>query len=233
MSNIIFVTGTDTGVGKTFFTRLLVAGLRNRGVMVGVAKPVETGCELVDGELQAADALALWRASGKRQLLEDVVPYRFCTPVAPNVAAAVQGSVIDFDFLCQHLQRLSAESDFLIVEGAGGLLVPLDDKRTFADLARQLEMRVILVVGSRLGCINHASLTLEVLKRREIAVLGYVLNNLCDNVEDQSLSSNRDSLRKAAAKYAVEELAQLAWMAQQSDLDHLFETLGSELNVCS
>jgi dethiobiotin synthase len=229
MSNILFVTGTDTGVGKTVVSRLLVAGLRQRGVSVCVVKPVETGCAIgADGELLAADATALWQANGESPALEDVVPYRFVTPVAPAVAAMKEDRLVDFDFLVEHLQRLSSECELLVVEGAGGLLVPLDEVRTFADLAKHLEMTVLLVVASRLGCINHAALTLEVLRNRGLDLLGYVLNEGLDgDASDESRASNRLSVSRAAAGYDVNELACLSAHGQLGDLAMLAEVAGA------
>ena len=242
MSNILFVTGTDTGVGKTVVSRLLISGLRQRGVTVGVVKPVETGCLLgADGELIAADATALWQANGQSLALEDVVPYRFVTPIAPAVAAMKEDRQIDFDFLADHIQRLSSECELLIVEGAGGLLVPLDEARTFADLAQHLEMTVLLVVASRLGCINHAALTLEVFRHRGLDVLGYVLNEgLGGEPSDESRASNRLSVSHAAVGYEVKELAclsaverldDLAVLGELPELASLFDTVIEEFGL--
>ena len=120
MSNILFVTGTDTGVGKTVVSTLLLTGLRQRGVDVKVVKPIETGCRLDEaGELVAADAVELWKASGCVQTIDEVSPYRFLTAVAPNVAARKEDREINYSALCQHIEEQSASAELLIVKVRG------------------------------------------------------------------------------------------------------------------
>jgi dethiobiotin synthetase len=184
--SVLFVTGTDTGAGKTLVSAAITAGLRARGVRVGVAKPCETGCAPVDardprargGALLPEDAATLAGAAGDGEPLETVCPYRFPDPLAPSLAAERAGASIDVARLVETLTARARALDLLLVEGAGGLLVPLTREVSFADLAARLDARVLLVVGSRLGAINHALLSLAALRTRAIPTVGYVVNRL-------------------------------------------------------
>ena len=183
------VTGTDTGIGKTLVTAAIAAALAAAGRRVHVAKPAETGCR-PDPE----DALALRAAAGDAAPVADVCPWALPEPLAPALAAERAAVTIDVDGLLTHLRARSATADVLLIEGAGGLLVPLTRTVSFADLAGRLGARVVLVVGSRLGAINHALLTLEVLARRGLAVAGYVVNELGPR-DDLAVATNDQLLR--------------------------------------
>ena len=172
--SILLVSGTDTGIGKTLVTATLAAGLTGRGYRVGVAKPIETGCE---GD-EATDAASLRAAAGSNESLSAISPYRFPEPLAPSIAAARVGATIDIDGLVADLRQRAAGYDVMLVEGAGGLLVPVTSEVSFADLALALDATVLIVVGSRLGAINHALLTFEVLATRGIRTRGYVVSQL-------------------------------------------------------
>jgi len=172
--SILLVSGTDTGIGKTLVAATLAAGLTARGQHVGVAKPIETGC---DGD-EATDAASLRAAAGSTASLAEISPYRFPEPLAPSIAAARVGATIDIDGLVADLRQRAAAYDVLVVEGAGGLLVPVTTEVSFADLALALDATVLIVVGSRLGAINHALLTFEVLATRGICTCGYVVSQL-------------------------------------------------------
>jgi len=172
----VFVTGTDTGVGKTraavaFCVTAVAAGHR-----VAAMKPVASGCTLTPFGLRNADALALQGAMNVQAEYRDVNPYAFEPAIAPHIAALEAATPIDFDVLDRSYQRLAAQSDVTIVEGAGGWLAPLDAARSFADLAIRWKLEVILVVGMRLGCINHALLTAESITRRGLRLRGWVAN---------------------------------------------------------
>ena len=172
----IFVTGTDTGVGKTFIAAALASYLRARGIRVGVMKPAETGCPQEDGVLIPEDAVRLKEASGCPEPLETICPYRFSEPLAPSMAAERAGRRIDVDLLLSTYGEISARHDFILVEGAGGLLVPLLPGYTYADFARVLKLPLLVVAANRLGAINHLLLTLEHASCKGLKVLGYVLN---------------------------------------------------------
>ncbi len=173
----IFITGTDTAVGKTTVACGLAAALRSQGRSVGVFKPAETGCEIgPDGALVAADASRLQFFSGSHLDIPTICPYRFREPLAPCVAAEREGICIEPERLVRVHQTIAADHDVTLVEGAGGLLVPLTAALTFADLAACLDIAVLVVVGSRLGAINHALLSMRYAQLAGLRVLGYVVN---------------------------------------------------------
>lgn len=185
----LLVTGTDTGIGKTVVTAAIGAALAARGLRVAVAKPAETGCA-PDPE----DALALRAAAGDPSPIDAICPWQLLEPLAPSLAAERAGVRIDVDALLVHLRARAAQANILLIEGAGGVLVPLTATTSFADLADRLPARVVVVVGSRLGAINHALLTLEVLERRGITVAGYVVNEL-GPADDLAVATNAGLLR--------------------------------------
>jgi dethiobiotin synthetase len=168
----LFVTGTDTGVGKTEVAAALVAAWRARGLDVGVMKPAQSGVE--DG--QPTDADRLRDAAGGGDPLALVCPYSLRAPLAPAVAARLEGVEISFSHLVTCAGELARRHQALVVEGAGGLLVPLTDSHTYADLAVALGLPVLLVARAGLGTVNHAALTCEALRARGLAVAGVVLN---------------------------------------------------------
>lgn len=180
MGSGIFITGTDTGVGKTLVACGLAALLRQMGYRVGVMKPVETGCEERDGKLFPQDTFYLKEASGCEEPLEKICPYRLKEPLAPSVAAERSGVKIDIGYIETLYGELSSKHDITVVEGAGGLLVPILPSFTYADLARLLNLPLLVVAANRLGAINHLLLTLEHASCRGLHVLGYVLNQLED-----------------------------------------------------
>ena len=200
-SHGILVTGTDTGVGKTFVACGIASALRSRGLRVGVLKPVETGCEWDAQSLSLipADAKLLQYYSGTRASLDTICPYRFRTPVAPAVAADMEGTPIDasrFEATIQSCYKeLSATHEVVIVESAGGILVPIAWDYHFGKLAKALNIPVLLVAGSKLGAINHTLLTLEYLKNAGHHVLGCVLNH-CLNEKSPATNTNVDTLKK-------------------------------------
>ncbi|MBI5492846.1 MAG: dethiobiotin synthase [Deltaproteobacteria bacterium] len=177
MARSYFITGTDTNVGKTFITSLLAKVLKDKGVDVGVMKPVETGCGLADGPLAPQDALALKAASGSPDPLDTINPYRFKEPVAPDIASEASGVTIDFERIKDCYDKIARAHDVTLVEGAGGLLVPLAPGKTMADLALFLGLPLIVVAASRLGVINHTLLTVECAEKRGLKVRGIILNN--------------------------------------------------------
>ena len=180
----LFVTGTDTGVGKTFVACALAHAWRAAGRRVGVVKPVETG---VDGEPEDARRLAV--AADDRSPLDDVCPYRLRAPLAPSVAAAREGVTIDLDAIVALIARRAREVDVLLVEGAGGLLVPIVGTWTYCDLAVRLALPLVLVAANRLGTVNHAALTVRVAEAAGLDVRGFVLSQPAP-VTDVSAETN-------------------------------------------
>ena len=201
----IFITGTDTGVGKTFFAATLAAYLRRVGYRVGVMKPAETGCEEKDGQLIGDDALRLKDASGCAEPMERICPYRFAEPLAPSIAAEKAGVKIDIDHLLTVYDEISSSHDLTLVEGAGGLMVPLLPGYTYADFARVLKMPILIVAANRLGAINHLLLTLEHASCKGLQPLGYVLN-LVANESSPAAETNREVLSNLTAVPCLGEM---------------------------
>lgn len=174
----LFVTGTDTGVGKSIVTGGLAGLLRKQGINVGVMKPVETGCLHDDGSFLPTDAQFLKDMSGVGAPLEEIVPYRFKEPLAPSVAAEREGITIDSNHLVKKFEHISRYHDVMLVEGAGGLLVPLYQKFLFIDLVKRFKLPVLIVSRATLGTINHTLLTVRAARAEKVPVAGIVINNL-------------------------------------------------------
>ncbi len=190
------ITGTDTGVGKTVVGCGLAADLTAQRKRVGILKPAETGCPEREGKLYPQDAALLAGFAQSSLPLEEICPYRFAPPVAPSVAADMAGTAIEVNRIREHLQRQVASHDIVIVEGAGGLLVPLNGRYSFADLAADLQLPVLIVIGSKLGALNHALLTFHCAQARSLPVLGYILNHptpVSDN-SDLAIQTNAQTL---------------------------------------
>lgn len=178
-----FVIGTDTGVGKTFVACALLHAMRRAGLAPVPMKPVASGCDVgPDGGLISDDVTQLIAASGRTLTQDEVSPYRYLPAIAPHIAAAEARQAVDLDRLVGHAQGL-AEAGPLVVEGAGGFLVPVDERYSLADLAVALQLPVVLVVGMRLGCLNHALLTAEAVAARGLTLAGWVANGIAPDFE--------------------------------------------------
>jgi dethiobiotin synthetase len=193
----LFVTGTDTGVGKTRIAAALCVAYAAHGKRVAAMKPVASGCTQTSAGLRNEDAEALRAAMTVRAAYGDVNPYAFEPAIAPHIAAMEAGCPIDFGLLDGCYERLCLQSDVIIVEGAGGWLTPLDATRTFADLAVRWQLDVILVVGLRLGCLNHALLSAEAIEARGLKLAGWVGNSVDPDFERRE--ANADTLRSRLA----------------------------------
>jgi dethiobiotin synthetase len=188
----VFVTGTDTGVGKTVVACALVRALRARGLRVGVLKPIETGV----GDEGPLDARALREAAGSDAPLGAICPQRFAMPASPDVAAAAEGRRVDLAALDAAFRAQAARCDFLVVEGAGGLLVPAADGLVMADLALRWELPLVLVARAALGTLNHTRLSLEAAAARGIRVAGLVVSH-SDGALSPADAANLDALLAA------------------------------------
>ncbi|WP_114649621.1 dethiobiotin synthase [Pseudothauera hydrothermalis] len=171
-----FVTGTDTEIGKTYATCALLHAARRSGLRALAMKPVAAGAQWIDGRLVNEDALRLLAAGSFDPGLDTLNPYCLASPIAPHIAAQEEGVRIETEPIRAALNRLRAQADCVFVEGAGGFCVPLGPDYDFAMLARELALPVILVVGMRLGCINHALLTAEAVAARGLRLAGWIAN---------------------------------------------------------
>jgi dethiobiotin synthetase len=180
----LFVTGTDTSVGKTFVSCALIAALRARGRRVAVMKPIETGVTA-----EPEDALALRGAAADPASLDTICPIRLRAPLAPSVAARLEGRTLDPDDLTRRIAARAADADLLLVEGAGGLLVPIAGAVTMADLACRCALPLLIVAANRLGTVNHTALTARVAASVGLVVRGFVLSQP-QPVTDESAASN-------------------------------------------
>jgi len=172
----IFITGTDTGVGKTYVAKGIARTLTRGGIDVGVMKPAETGCRKRFGQLIPSDTSSLMKTTGVRDALDLVNPYRFSKPLAPSVASELAGKTISPAGIVNSFQVLSRRHDFMIVEGAGGIMVPLSGNYLYLDLAAALRLPIVIVARPGLGTINHTLLTISALKKRRLQVAGFVVN---------------------------------------------------------
>lgn len=192
-----FITGTDTGVGKTVVTAALALCLTGRGRPVGVMKPVETGFGAERNGLSDAERLTV--AAGAQDADRLVNPYRFSAPLAPMAAASLEGATIELGRIVEAYRRLAALHGSVLVEGAGGLLVPLTDGEDMRDLIERLALPVLLVGRSGLGGVNHALLSVEALRARKIPLLALVLNRIAPLADQQALrqeAATVEGLRK-------------------------------------
>jgi len=194
----LFITGTGTGVGKTYIAALIARALRKAGVRVGVYKPVASGCEMLDGKLVSPDAVALWQAAGRPGTLEQVCPQVFAAPLAPHLAARAEARRVDPEQLRRGLEYWCESSDFVIVEGAGGLMSPISDDDYNADLAEEFGFPLVVVAANELGTINATLQTLITAStyRDGLSVAGVVLNSPRVSADDPSVDSNADELSR-------------------------------------
>lgn len=201
----LFVTGTDTGVGKTVVACALARSLRGAGIDLGVMKPCETGV----GPEGPLDARALRHAAGCDDAIEEVCPQSFVLPAAPSVAAQVEGRSVDLERVRAAAKTLAARHDFLLVEGAGGWLVPIAPAFSMADLAGELGFPVLVVARARLGTINHTLLTVEAIERRGLRLAGVVVNH-AEGLLSGADARNLHALRTTLGGRLLGELPPLA-----------------------
>jgi dethiobiotin synthetase len=197
----LFITGTDTGVGKTVVGCAIARGLRAAGVDVGVMKPVETGVP----DAGPVDARALIRAAGVTDPIDLVCPLRYAMPAAPAACALDEGRPATLEPIVAAYRSLSDRHAFMLVEGAGGLLAPFDEETTMADLVSRLELPVLLVARASLGTINHTQLTLEACSARGLEVVGVVVSHATGSLSSAD-ACNLAVLRRELADLWLGEL---------------------------
>lgn len=194
MSKGLFITGTDTAVGKTIVTAMLAVALADRGLRVGVMKPAESGCPFENGRLVPQDAQFLKQISGCAAPLEVINPYTFAPPLTPALAAEQAGITINPDHIRTCYEQLVEQHDVVLVEGAGGLLAPLTPTLSMRDIAIMLDIPMLVVAANVLGVINHTALTVTV-AQQVTSVVGVVLNTPQIR-DDPAIETNAESLRR-------------------------------------
>ena len=177
-----FVTGTDTGIGKTTLSCLIIQQLVEQGAQVVGMKPVASGCDRVGKQLVSDDVVQLTATSNVKAPLEWINPYAFESPIAPHIAAKQSGSIIKIPTIVNAFKELTKIAEYVIVEGVGGFCVPLNETEDTSDLAAELGLPVIMVVGMRLGCLNHALLTAQSIRQKGLVIAGWYSNQLNPNM---------------------------------------------------
>lgn len=201
-----FVTGTDTDVGKTYIATALVRHFAEQGYQTVGMKPVAAGCEKADGKLHNADVSALMTAGNVDADLALINPYAFEPAIAPHIAAEQAGITVSLAKIQQAFDTLQAQADVVVVEGAGGFRVPINRQETMADLAVQLNLPVIMVVGIRLGCINHALMTAGSIRATGLNLVGWVANRI-----DPNMPALEENIATLKAMIKAPCIADVAW----------------------
>lgn len=214
-----FVTGTDTGVGKTRVAAGLIRALRAADLNAAGMKPVASGCEVTKQGLRNADALALQAASGDKLPYDWVNPYAFEPAIAPHLAAETAGVKLSIELIVARFSLIKAHRAPIVVEGAGGWLVPIDARHTLADVAVALRLPVVLVVGMRLGCLNHALLTAAAIERSGLTLAGWVANAIDPKFE--RADDNFASLEKRLAAPCLGRIPHRGRMSADAVGEHL------------
>jgi dethiobiotin synthetase len=204
----VFITGTDTGVGKTLAACALLHALASRGVRAVPMKPIAAGAVERSGRLANEDSFALLEASGLDfSWLEVVTPILLREPMAPHIAAAREGRSLSFDPIIAAFERLKASGEFLVVEGVGGFRVPLDERSDTVDLARAFGLPVVMVVGLRLGCLNHALLTAQAIEAAGLVFAGWIANAI-----DPAMAVPDENVAALEARLRAPILGRLPYM---------------------
>lgn len=211
MANTFFVTGTDTEVGKTLVTRALMQAASDSGRKVLGYKPVASGCELIDGELKNSDALTLQATSSIALPYGMHNPYAFAPAIAPHIASAQANEPISLARIGEGLARLKeTAADWIFVEGAGGWRLPINEQQYLSDWVKKEHLPVILVVGARLGCINHALLTLDAIRHDGLVVAGWVLNQV-----DPKMSHYQANAETLKQRIKAPFLGEIPWLGDE------------------
>jgi|TARA_B110000259_G_scaffold618_2_gene855 dethiobiotin synthetase len=191
----LFITGTDTDVGKTVVACGLLAAANQQGLRTAAIKPVAAGCEVTEQGMTNSDALQLQAAASHKLSYQQINPIALVPAIAPHIAAAEAGVRMSASRLVGYCRGVSLMPvDLVVIEGAGGWRVPINSRETLADVARELECSVVVVVGMRLGCLNHALLTMEAIRRDGLQIAGWVANIL--DTDMPRLQENIDTLKQ-------------------------------------
>lgn len=218
-----FVTGTDTGVGKTFISAGLLLAAKARGLSTAALKPVAAGCETTPEGLRNEDAVLLQSVITQPLVYEQINPIALEPAIAPHIAAQQARRVLSVDRLAGFCRGVLNQADFTLVEGAGGWRVPLNAAETLADLARVLQLPVILVVGIRLGCINHAMLTAEAITRDGLPLAGWIAN-----VIDSEMPCQQENILSLQQRLAAPCLGVVPYLGANASPAMLSEIFSGE-----
>lgn len=223
----IFVTGTDTGVGKTWVASLLIRGLRRRGHRVGAYKPACSGAETAaDGTLHWEDLDALAAAVDDPDLsLDAICPQRFAAPLAPPLAAAREGRDVNRSLLTTGIDWWRSRVDVLVIEGAGGIHCPMTHQTTLADILAVWRFPTVIVSANRLGTINHTLLTIEAIRSREIPLLGFIMNDVGPHLDR---SARDENITEIVRRGRVACLAHVDWEQREMDVGWTQDVLGGK-----
>jgi len=209
-----FITGTDTDVGKTYIASALIKHFCKQGLLTVGMKPVAAGAELVNGRLLNSDVTELIKAGNVDADLALINPYVFPPAIAPHIAAEQAGVSVSLDNIQQAFDVLKAEADVVVVEGAGGFRVPINRQETMADLAVKLNLPIILVVGVRLGCINHALMTAGSIRAAGLNLVGWVANRI-----DPNMPAIEENIATLKAMLKAPFIADVAWGEEPQFID--------------
>lgn len=207
-----FVTGTDTEVGKTVASGALLQAAGAAGYRTAGYKPVASGCEMFAAGMRNSDALALQRYSSVTLPYEQVNPFAFMEPTSPHIVSAEEGRPVSAEALSQGLRALEAQADWVLVEGAGGWYTPLSDTLTFADWVKQEQLPVILVVGVKLGCINHAMLTADAVQAAGLRLAGWIANQV-----QPPGKRHQEYLATLKQRLPAPCLGEIPWLADEAE----------------
>ncbi len=196
MAKGIFITGTDTGVGKTVVAGGLACALKKEGLDIGIMKPVQTGCFETAYGLIATDTNFLIDLSGVKDDIGLIAPYRFKEPLAPSVAAEIEGREIDIEKVASSYNKLTQKHNFIIIEGAGGILAPIWKDFLFIDLIKRLSVPIIIVARIGLGTINHTLLTVRCAQDNGIEIIGVIFNHTSNKEDGVAEKTNPDIIKR-------------------------------------
>lgn len=211
MTRRYFITGTDTGVGKTRVTCALLAAARQAGHDVAGMKPVAAGRIMHNGRMINEDVVDIVRESGQSDPIEDINPFALDMPISPHIAAKKADIAIDIGTICAAAERLSLGRGLLLIEGAGGWQAPVSETATMADVAHALGAPVVLVVGLKLGCLNHARLTLDAVQASGLPFAGWVASEI-----DPKMQAKDENVQTLERIFGQAALFALPWSADVS-----------------
>ncbi|MBL7073128.1 MAG: dethiobiotin synthase [Candidatus Omnitrophica bacterium] len=226
MNKGIFITGTDTEVGKTVITGLLGRFLLENGLRVATQKWIQTGNRVFEPDIGTHLKIMGTKRNIDKKYLTDMMPYTFGLPSSPHLAARMENTEINPQKIVNAFNRLHEAFDIVIAEGAGGALVPINDRELIIDIAGKLSLPAIIVAGNKLGAINHTLLTIEVLKKRDFKVLGVIFNRISKTQDDMILNDNVKIVEKLSD---VEVLGEICHSKDNRVLYQNFRPIGKKI----